>query len=289
MNRQNGKNPDAVRAHVARITSSELFAGAERLCRFLTFTVEAKLGGRDADIKEYTLGREVFDRGEDYDPRLDPIVRVEARRLRSRLIEYYSGAGRDEALRLDYPKGSYLPVIGEVNGTIARPATRLDTRWIAAMVIMSVAVVVTAFSFAQRAAAPPLIAPIPETWIQPNDGTLDTTDAALAEDVDAQLAGNPRVRVVAWPQIAQDRPASYVELSQLAVTLHATELLVLLVRDQGSTRRVSAFLVEEPSGRKRLALTYYADASLTQFAIENQYAQRIARDLMGTNTAFRTR
>ena len=277
MHGQNGKNSDAVRAHVARITASELFAGADRLCRFLRFTVEAKLGGRDADVKEYTLGREVFDRGEDYDPRLDPIVRVEARRLRSRLIEYYSGPGRGEALRLDYPKGSYLPVIGQANGAIARSTARLDTRWIAAAAVIAVALAILLFG--QRAATPPLIAAIPETWIQPNDGTLDTTDAALAEDVDVQLANNPRLRVVAWPEIAQDRPATYVELSRLAATLHATQLLVLLVRDQGSMRRISAFLIDEPEGRKRLALTYYADASLGQLAVENQYAQRIARDL----------
>ncbi|HTZ56149.1 MAG TPA: hypothetical protein VMB20_13915 [Candidatus Acidoferrum sp.] len=275
----NGKNREAVLAHVAHIASSELFAGAARLCRFLRFTVEAKLDGRDAEVKEYTLGREVFDRGEDYDPRLDPIVRVEARRLRSRLIEYYSGPGRDDVLRLDYPKGSYLPVIREANGAMTRPARRLDTPWIAATAILAVAVVATAFSLVRHTTVPPMIAAIPETWIQANDGTLDAADAALAEDVDVQLASDPRVRVVAWPEIAHDRPASYVELSRLAAMLHATQLLVVLVRDLGSTRRISAFVVEEPQGRKRLALTYYADASLEQFAVQNQYAQRIARDV----------
>lgn len=277
---QNGKNSDTVRAHVARITSSELFAGADRLCRFLRFTVEAKLGGRDADVKEYTLGREVFDRGDDYDPRLDPIVRVEARRLRSRLIEYYSGPGRTEALRLDYPKGSYLPVIGEANGTIAiaRPRARFDARWIVATAIVAVVVLGAALFLVQRAATPPMIAPIPTTWIQPNDGTLDALDVALAQDVDAQLANDPRERVLAWPAIAQVH-TSGLDLTHLAARLGAQQLLLVLVRDEGAARRINVFLVDEPQNRKHLALTYYADASLAGSAVRDQYAKRIAHDV----------
>ncbi len=274
---QNGKNRDAVCAHVARITSSELFAGAERLCRFLRFTVEAKLDGRDADVKEYTLGREVFDRGEEYDPRLDPIVRVEARRLRSRLIEYYSGPGRDEALRLDYPKGSYLPVIRAANGAIARPRARLDSWWIAGGAILGVVAVVAVLALVFLRPAPTL-APIPETWIQSNDGTLDTIDVALAEAIDARLANDPRERVLAWPAIARIK-SSTLGLPQLAATLGAQELLLVVVRDEGTTRQIHVFVIEEPQNLKRLAFTYYADASLAQPAVRDQYAARIARDL----------
>ena len=85
------------------------FANADRLKRFLEFTVEMKLRGEEGQIKEFLLGQEVFDRGAGYDPRLDPIVRVEARRLRQRLAEYYSGPGQDEPLRIEFPKGSYAP------------------------------------------------------------------------------------------------------------------------------------------------------------------------------------
>jgi hypothetical protein len=84
---------EAVRLHLAKIVESGGFAKSDRLCRFLRFTVEAKLNGEESQIKEYVLGREVFDRNGDYDPRLDPIVRVEARRLRTKLEEYYSATG----------------------------------------------------------------------------------------------------------------------------------------------------------------------------------------------------
>jgi hypothetical protein len=283
MHGQNGASPEAIRAHVARITSSELFAGAERLCRFLTFTVESKLSGREADVKEYTLGREVFDRGEDYDPRLDPIVRVEARRLRSRLAEYYGGPGREESLRIEYPKGSYLPQVRTSNGTSApaQQQPRRNVRWLLGIGALAVAVVIVVAAF-NIFRPPPMLAPVPGTWIQPNDdGTLDTVDVALAEDVDADLANDPHERVLAWPAIAQKRPSS-LRLSQFAASLGAQQLLLVMVRDEDTTRRINVFVVDEPSDRKRLALTYYADASITDPAVRNQYAKRIARDLTGT-------
>jgi TolB-like protein len=279
MHPQNGTNPEVVRAHVARITSSELFAGAERLCRFLSFTVESKLNGREADVKEYTLGREVFDRGADYDPRLDPIVRVEARRLRSRLTEYYSGPGCDEPLRIEYPKGSYVPHIHASNGGAvpAQPQVARSTRRIAGVVALGVLIVLAVIAFVLLRPAP-TIATVPGTWIQPNDGTLDTVDAALAEDIDAQLANNPHERVVAWPAIAQQH-GSLRSLSQLASALGAQQLLLVMVRNEGAIRRINVFLVDEPQNRKRLALTYYADASLAESVVRDQYAKRIARDL----------
>src|SRR5580698_7068597 len=94
---------EAVRTHLAKILESGGFVKADRLCRFLRFTVEAKLNGEEGQIKEYVLGREVFDRNGSYDPRLDPIVRVEARRLRTKLEEYYRVAGLGDAVRIEFP------------------------------------------------------------------------------------------------------------------------------------------------------------------------------------------
>jgi serine/threonine-protein kinase len=83
---------------------------AKGLSRFLRFVVERSVEGRPSEIKEYVIGVEVFDRGTSFDPRLDTVVRVEARRLRSKLREYYETEGRPDAVRIDVPKGSYVPV-----------------------------------------------------------------------------------------------------------------------------------------------------------------------------------
>jgi hypothetical protein len=280
MNVIDGADADAIRGHVARVTSSELFVGAERLCRFLRFTVESKLNGREADVKEYTLGREVFDRGETYDPRLDPIVRVEARRLRSRLAEYYGGPGRDESLRLEYPKGSYVPVVCDAGNLAAGPLAAPVRRpwWIAGPAAFVVVALIAAVMVPRMMPAP-MIAPIPATWMQPNDGTLDSLDVALAQTVDEELANQPSARVVAWPEIARHADIRGAALRDVASSLGASQLLVILVRKTGATRRISVFAIEEPEGRKRLALTYYADASLGTFEVQRTYAERIVRDL----------
>ena len=98
---------DAVSAQLERILRSELFANAGRLSRFLRFTVEKTLDGEGDQLKEYRLGVEVFDRDASYDPRLDSIVRVEARRLRSRLAEYYQGAGSADPVLIRFDRGGY--------------------------------------------------------------------------------------------------------------------------------------------------------------------------------------
>ena len=99
-----------VAVQIDKILESRWFSRSERLCRFIRFSANHALS-RGADrLKEYLVGVEVFDRGPAYDPRIDPIVRVEARRLRAKLKAYYASAGRDDQLRIEFPKGSYSPV-----------------------------------------------------------------------------------------------------------------------------------------------------------------------------------
>lgn len=101
-------SPDAVREQLERVLSSELFRGAGRHSRLLRYLVERTLAGEGDQLKEYVLGTEVFDRSDSYDPRIDSIVRVEARRLRSRLEEYYRGPGAGDPVVIAVPRGSYV-------------------------------------------------------------------------------------------------------------------------------------------------------------------------------------
>ena len=99
----------AIDSLVRKIVSSRAMARSERLARFLEYTVSETLAGNSGQIKEFVLGVEVFGRTRDYDPRLDPIVRVEARRLRMKLRKYYDTEGRDDRIRIEYPKGATFP------------------------------------------------------------------------------------------------------------------------------------------------------------------------------------
>ena len=90
-----------------KILSSDGFRDAEGLKRFLRYTVEHTLHGEGRQLKEYRLGVEVFDRDSSFDPRLDPVVRMAARRLRSKLKDYYETEGIQDPIWIAVPKGSY--------------------------------------------------------------------------------------------------------------------------------------------------------------------------------------
>src|SRR5215467_5331728 len=93
-----GATPEKVRSQLNRILASGIFASSQRLSKFLQFVVERSVADRGDEIKEYSLGVEVFERDANFDPRIDPIVRVQAAKIRSKLAEYYNGKGRDDSL-----------------------------------------------------------------------------------------------------------------------------------------------------------------------------------------------
>ena len=100
----------SVNEQLERILKGPPLVSSPSLCRFLRYVVEETLAGRGAEIKEHPLGVRVFDRGADFNPRLDPIVRVQARNLRKRIESYYAGPGAGDPIRIELPKGTYVPV-----------------------------------------------------------------------------------------------------------------------------------------------------------------------------------
>lgn len=96
-----------VRAALERILKSRCFQQAGRASEFLRFVVEQTLAGAGQRLKGYTIGVEVFGRPADFDAQSDALVRVEAGRLRRRLVEYYASEGADDAVRIELPRGSY--------------------------------------------------------------------------------------------------------------------------------------------------------------------------------------
>ena len=100
----------AVREELDRLLQSPIFAQSDRLGRFLRFTVEHAIGGTQDLLKEYLIGAEVYDRKPPYHPSQDSIVRTEARRLRSKLKEYYEGEGKGDPIFIYFRPGSYVPV-----------------------------------------------------------------------------------------------------------------------------------------------------------------------------------
>lgn len=104
---------ESVRAIVEqldRVLRSATFQQSDRLKRFLEFVVQEAIDGRGGNLKEYVIGVHVFKKHVSFDPRTDPIVRVQARRLRAKLEHYYGGSGQQDALIIELPRGGYAPV-----------------------------------------------------------------------------------------------------------------------------------------------------------------------------------
>ncbi len=107
--RDNAPTPDEVRAALDHMLFSEVFSRSPQLGAFLRFVTEAVLHGNGDRIKAYTIGVEVLRRDATFDPQIDPIVRVEATRLRRAIDRYYSGSGQDDPIVIELPRGSYVP------------------------------------------------------------------------------------------------------------------------------------------------------------------------------------
>ncbi len=111
----------AVREQLERIFKSGPFLQSRRRQRFLEYLVTETLAGHDDRLKGYTIALAVFDRPETFDPLVDPLVRIEAGRLRDKLREYYETSGRSDPIRIDLPKGSYAPQIEFRQAAISEP------------------------------------------------------------------------------------------------------------------------------------------------------------------------
>jgi adenylate cyclase len=203
-------NSAIVNQHLDQALSSPLFRKAGRQSRFLRFVVDAALQSPEANIKEFDIAMAVYDRRADYDPRTDPIVRVEAARLRARLREYYE-VTPPECVRIDIPKGRYVPLFIPVEGGPAPVASDLS-----------------------------ILVP-PFRCLSADPGDQNFCDG-LTEEVLHKLAQVPRLRVItqsvaAWLEQREGfKPRYLLEASvrragaQIRLTLHLMELT-----DRGST------------------------------------------------------
>ena len=124
---------DAALRALSFVLSSEIFARSNRLSQFLRFVVERTLSGDEGSLKEYTIGTEAYGRKPDFDPGQDTIVRTEARRLRSKLVEYYENEGKCDEVVIFMRSGSYVPAIrwrASLEGQPQPPTKTVDELWV---------------------------------------------------------------------------------------------------------------------------------------------------------------
>ena len=121
----NKPTPEAIHAQLKRILDSGDFRASDKQRKFLSFVVDETLEDRASQLKGYTIAVAVYGRTEKFDPQVDPIVRVEAGRLRRALEHFYLTAGEKDPVRIKIPKGGYVPTFHTVR--IAPSETQTHT------------------------------------------------------------------------------------------------------------------------------------------------------------------
>ena len=273
-----GVSEDQVRAALDRVLAAPEFVNATRLSRFLRFAVEKALAGAGAELKEYLLGVEVFDRGQDFDPRLDPIVRVEAGRLRGKLQEYYEGGGQGDPVRIVFRKGSYAPTFEAATQAAIPTSKPAQMKWIAAaalVIAVAGAGLYLIRSQTSAGAKAVTIAAIPSS----DSGNSEFADG-LVEAVSMELSKNPGVRVVAWPVVAEyrKRAGSAGNPGRIAKDLGVEAVLEVSVRQDQDQRRIAALLINPERGWKEWAGEYERGTG-ESFAVQRELARGIAEEV----------
>ena len=239
------------RPQLARILASRTFHQADRLKRFLAFIVEETLSGRGGQLKEFLLGIEVFGKDARFDPRTDPIVRVQARRLRVRLARYYSDEGQEDEVLVDLPKGGYAPVI---KPNQAPPAKRAVT---AAFVRRNTVVVTPFLDYSPQR-------------------DQEFFCKGLAEEIVLTLMKLNNIRV--FSQGSQTASQAVVEPRDTSDRLNVPVLVSGSLRRSGDDFRITTHLIDGVNGRYLWSESI--DRGLEDvFAVQEEVAAAVAEKL----------
>ena len=249
---------DEIRCQLDRILASEPFVNSDRLSRFLRYVVERTLSGEGDRLKEYVIGTEVFERGEQYDPRVDSIVRVEAGRLRAKLDEYYNGPGCDDPVVIRMRRGGYTPAFESRAVSPARPDRRMLPVAGAAAALLLAGIAAWGTLFWAAAARPFGSAqgrPTPEVTIAvlpfasySTDKAVPLLAARITDGVTSELARLGTLGVVS--HTSASRFGARQSLREVARSLNADVVMEGSIETEGDRLRVTARLVDASTDRK---------------------------------------
>lgn len=286
----------SIRLALDKILSSPGFINADRLTRFLRYTVEETLNGQTDKLKETLLGIEVFNRKTTYDPRVDAVVRTEAVKLRARLRDYYDSEGREDGLIIDLPKGGYVPAF-RIREKVpeTQPAAAIETYdntrrghdWRPAiaggviLVVLAVSIFLTTRvrkHVGPGAGGPEVasIAVLPFADLSPDRDQEYFCDGMTEEIIDA-LAKVDGFRVVA-------RTSSFAfkgkqqDIREIGKKLNVGAVLEGSVRKDGNLLRVTAQLNSVSDGYHLWSQTYERELK-DVFSVQDEIAKAIVNTL----------
>ena len=275
---------ERIQTQAAKIIASREFSESERLRRFLQFTVEQTLRGQAEQIKEYPIGVEVFGRGESFDQRTDPVVRIQAGKLRSKLEKYYAAEGREDPVVIEYRKGSYVPSFTLREAT-APTERSVPARWWKAVALVTTGLLLAglAIYWAGRIrrttplrAEAASIAVLPFVDMSENKDQEFFSDG-ITEEIIGALAKLEGLHVVARTSAFEFKGKGQ-DIRKIGAQLNVATLLEGSVRKSGQDLRVVAQLINVADGYHLWSQTYDRK-SKDVFAIQEEIAESIVNAL----------
>ncbi|MBI4906667.1 MAG: tetratricopeptide repeat protein [Acidobacteria bacterium] len=248
--------PDAVRGQLEKTLSSKTFESSPQLCRFLRFLVDQEIAGRGAELKEFVLAMEVFGKGDSFDPRVDTVVRTEARRLRQKLMEYYQSEGRGDAIEIILPKGCYRAVFQPPRPEVSSPSRsstvpHRSSRWIATAIGISLLAAGGYWLWARRQPAGrvrlPSIAVIPLESLSADPEQEHFADG-MTDALVTDLAKIQALSVISRTSMLQYKKTKKRVL-EIGRELKADYVVEGTVTRAGDRIRITAQLIAAPSDR----------------------------------------
>jgi serine/threonine-protein kinase len=285
--------PAEIRDVLQHILGSRAFATATRSRRFLAYVVEQTLSGHQDAVKEVVLGMEVFDRSTTFDPRIDPIVRVEAGKLRKRLQECYETEGIADSIRIEISKGSYVPTFPLREAIPASPPARHSRlrRKPAAAALVFVIVAVIAY-FGARALRKPTPATLPSIAVLPflnlsPDPSNEYFADGLAEDLTNALVSSGGIRVASRTSAFSFR-GRQADAHEIGTKLRVTFLVEGSVRKEGQRLKITAQLVRTDNGYHVWSRSVERDIK-DVLTVQREIAESVASALEAKITSARGR
>lgn len=229
-------NEGEVREQVDRIVSSPSFLPSRRLIDFLQYVTNKALAGEASAIKQYTIGVEVYKRNADFDPKTNPLVRIEARRLRRVLQRYYNTQGKRDRILIEIPRGTYAPLFSWSNqsGKDAAPADDIKSR-------------------DRRNIDPPVVAVFPFKY--EGDDQHEYLADGLAEALTIGFSQFPELRIMAYCTTAQFKNRLN-DLQEIAASFAIDFALSGVLRIIGDSLRVSVHLFDVGTGEQLWSYQY---------------------------------
>ena len=216
-----------IRQHLTDLLESQTFAQAGRLRRFLDYVVSASLSGNDNQLNQYAIAIDVFDRDASFDPTTDAIVRVEAGRLRAKLLEYYDTVTDPSAVRIALPRKSYAARFQFTEP--AKPSVLVDDKPAADA---STAATLAVMPFVNMSADP----------------EQEYFADGITEDLITDLSRLPGLGVIARQSVFVYKNTA-VDSRRVCEELNADLLLEGSVRRSGQRVRINAQLIDGKSGQ----------------------------------------